>query len=713
MAIVLDAFASYVGDLLKQVAQDELTLLFSVSGEIANLDDKLRSLRDYLADADKSVQGWVRELKYAMYDATDILDLCHLKAMRRSEQLDVGGCLNPLLFCLRNPVFAHDINARLDAISKSAVAFSFLKLEAYQDMAARRSSSSATSDRKTDPVLDRSGVVGEKIEEDTRALVKRLTNIKPAMNIMVFNHKAIQDRFGGERRGAAEDGHQVRLRPVTLATAAATSHFSCRRWWKPSGARASCWCSTDDVWDDERAWHGLLKAPFSHGAAVESSEMEELEIDDTLKDIGMQIIQRCDGLPLAVKVMGGLLRRREKRAADWEQVLQDFIRSVPPDELNDAIYLSYQDLNPCLRQCFLHYSLLPKNVDLEDDTVVGMWYLEIESENLVKLPDSIGKLVQLRHLDLRGISINGIPRQFRGLTNLRKADGDRCSLQELGTLAQLQNLTLRNLENVPSASLATEARLVQDEKGVSEEEQGRIEVFDELTPLLCLENIYIEGYFGQHLPRWMMSRAAALGAYDRLTIVMMKDLACCTQLPNGLCQLPCLHFIQVNRAPAIKRVGPEFVTIQPSSSQHNHGHAFPRLKKLYLTDMVEWEEWEWDQQLKCKLVVVRCPKMKALEALPKLQRLQLEDEDMEDLPGYLLKDPPTAYISLDGQFQRMMMNTRKQIGLLPQLMATVGIAYSLHLRSHCQETLVNVQAIRCCGHLFVNPVESSTIVYHS
>uniref|UniRef100_A0A0E0BME6 NB-ARC domain-containing protein n=1 Tax=Oryza glumipatula TaxID=40148 RepID=A0A0E0BME6_9ORYZ len=53
MAIVLDAFASYVGDLLKQVTEDEINLLLGVSGEIASLDDKLRSLKNYLADAER------------------------------------------------------------------------------------------------------------------------------------------------------------------------------------------------------------------------------------------------------------------------------------------------------------------------------------------------------------------------------------------------------------------------------------------------------------------------------------------------------------------------------------------------------------------------------------------------------------------------------------------------------------------------------------
>ncbi|KAF0896923.1 hypothetical protein E2562_030772 [Oryza meyeriana var. granulata] len=716
MAIVLDAFASYVGDLLKQVTQDELTVLLCVSGEIASLEDRLRSLNDYLADAerrritDQSVQGWVRKLKDAMYDATDILDLCHLKAIQRGHRGGASssapaGCLDRLLFCLRNPLFTHDIgtriralNGRLDAICKSASDFSFLKLEAYEDMtvATRR----PAADRKTDPVLERSAVVGEKIEEDTRALVKRLTNGKhkdqnkaTTASIMVvavvgtggigkttlakkvFNDETIQEAFDKKIwLSVTQEVNEVELLRTAIAAASNSMLIGDAR--DKSLLMVALvdairdkkfFLVLDDVWSD-RAWTGLLKAPFSHGAAgsrvllttrhdavargmqaaqpfhhvdklcpedawsllkkqVASSEMEEHEIDETLKDIGMEIVDKCGGLPLAVKVMGGLLCKKEKRRADWKKVVHDSI-----------------------------------------------------------------------------------------------------CLQELGPLSQLRVLGLSKLENVPDVSFATEARLgekshlrlgenglVEDQEGVSKEEQRRIEeVFDELTPPLSLEHIEIRGYFGERLPRWMMSRRA--GTYERLMIVMMADLACCTQLPDGLCQLPCLHFFQVDRAPAIKRVGPEFLTVHPSSSQRRHAHAFPRLKTMQLR-MEEWEEWEWEQlnnvqampaleelaldncklrrlppglssqataltsmilqnikQLNSvegfaslvnlalfdnpdlervaslprlqKLIIVRCPKMMALEEVPELQKLKLHDMDMEELPGYLLKDVSPKHLLL-------------------------------------------------------------------
>ena len=110
-----------------------------------------------------------------------------------------------------------------------------------------------------------------------------------------------------------------------------------------------------------------------------------------------------------------------------------------------------------------------------------------------------------------------------------------------------------------------------------------------------LEQIKIKRYFGSQLPGWMRDTSTTL--LMSLKILMLHDLACCTQLHDGLCHLPCLEFLEVYRAVAIKRVGPEFV--QPYSHHHHPSSwvvvAFSRLNRLILNEMVEWEEWEWEK----------------------------------------------------------------------------------------------------------------------
>jgi hypothetical protein len=541
---------------------------------------------------------------------------------------------------------------------------------------------------------------------------------------------------------------------------------------------------------------------------VLTNEKSELEID-MLKDIGLQIIQKCDGLPLAIKVMGGLLCQKEKERCDWEKVQSDYIWSVSrmPEELNYAIYLSYEDLSPCLKQCFLHFSLKPKKIIAGVNQIVGMWisegfvhgnsdrleelgreyykelilrnliepdnnkpgqyvshmhevvrsfalfvarnealvshngetdtrkltsqkflrlsietkgvesdgfecrilreqkslrtlilkgnlkiqsgdslitfsslrvlhiqstncatlvesvyqlihlrYLAVEKcndinslpenidkmqflqylsffdcRNLLELPNGIVKLRELRYLGLEGIGAISVPRGLCALKDLRviygfpaHTSGDWCSLEELGPLSLLRDIVLEGLENVSTSLSATKAMLgakvhlsflglyctsiLDDDglvkEGVREKDLDIIEeVFDELYPPPCIEDVRIRGYFGCQLPRWIMSRATT--PLNSLKILMMEDLAFCTELPDGLSQLPCLKFLKVNRAPAIKRVGPEFV--QPHSHHHHLSSqmltAFPRLHEMILDKMVEWQEWLWEEEVRAMPVL--------------------------------------------------------------------------------------------------------------
>jgi hypothetical protein len=44
---------------------------------------------------------------------------------------------------------------------------------------------------------------------------------------------------------------------------------------------------------------------------------------DHLKHIGREIVRNCDGLPLAIKAIGGLLRTKGATEHEWRGVLHD------------------------------------------------------------------------------------------------------------------------------------------------------------------------------------------------------------------------------------------------------------------------------------------------------------------------------------------------------------------------------------------------------
>ncbi|KAK1601265.1 hypothetical protein QYE76_026982 [Lolium multiflorum] len=152
-----------------------------------------------------------------------------------------------------------------------------------------------------------------------------------------------------------------------------------------------------------------------------------------------------------------------------------------------------------------------------------------------------------------------------------------------------------------------------------------------------------------------------------LRILMIEDLACCTLLPDGLCQLPYLEFIQIHRAPSIKRVGPEFL-------QSNHHQslppshvvvAFPKVHQMYLMWMVEWDEWEW---------------VEAVQAFPVLRELAIVHCKLASLPAGLssqaraLNKLQIHYVQGLTYVASFASLVRLEVGALPDLERITNLA---------------------------------------
>jgi len=99
---------------------------------------------------------------------------------------------------------------------------------------------------------------------------------------------------------------------------------------------------------------------------------------DRLKHIGIEIIRNCNGLPLAIKAIGGLLRTKRATEHEWKVVLHDpaWKTDITHNDLNSALRLSYEDLSPAVKQCFLYFSLIPKGFRMATGDVIGMWNAE-------------------------------------------------------------------------------------------------------------------------------------------------------------------------------------------------------------------------------------------------------------------------------------------------------------------------------------------------
>ncbi|XXG59209.1 hypothetical protein AAC387_Pa04g1330 [Persea americana] len=282
----------------------------------------------------------------------------------------------------------------------------------------------------------------------------------------------------------------------------------------------------DDVWtEDFDDWH-KLRAPLMFGArgsrilvttrskrvssnmgTVPTHSLQGLSDDDCwslferrafvegnsdahpdLVKIGKEIVNKCNGLPLAVKTLGGLLHSLVD-VVQWEAILKNEIWDLP-EERNDilpALRLSYHHLPAHLRRCFAYCGCIinkgslgvegnklilqwmaqgfiqPKGSTSEQMEDIGREYLAdlvsrlpksttrlynlqtlilTQCQKLVEVPESIGDLLQLRYLKLSGQDIVRLPKSTTRLYNLQSLMLDECwKLVELpNDLSNLVNL---------------------------------------------------------------------------------------------------------------------------------------------------------------------------------------------------------------------------------------------------------------------------------
>ncbi|XP_062114727.1 putative disease resistance RPP13-like protein 1, partial [Humulus lupulus] len=174
----------------------------------------------------------------------------------------------------------------------------------------------------------------------------------------------------------------------------------------------------DDAWEDDYVqWKEVMK-PFKDGAkgskivvttrnktvadsigTVDPHYLKELSKDECwelfakhasrgnldmfienpkLESIGREVVKKCNGLPLAAKVLGGLLRSMLD-AERWEQIAKSNIWELTDKRskvLPAALEVSYHYLPAHLKKCFAYCSIFPKGYEFQRQELVLIWMAE-------------------------------------------------------------------------------------------------------------------------------------------------------------------------------------------------------------------------------------------------------------------------------------------------------------------------------------------------
>ncbi|XXG41200.1 hypothetical protein AAC387_Pa01g1715 [Persea americana] len=208
---------------------------------------------------------------------------------------------------------------------------------------------------------------------------------------------------------------------------------------------------------DDDCWSIFKRLAFVEG---------DSDVHPDLVMIGKKIVNKCKGLPLAVKTLGGLLRSKVN-VVDWKSILQSEIWDLP-EEGNDilpALRLSYHHLPAHLKRCFVFCSVFRKGYPMHSEKLVWSWMAlgfiqsggskdmedigkDYVADLVSRLPKSITRLYNLQTLMLEDcINLVEVPSDFSNLVNLRRIILKGCSASiPFGGLKSLRELEQRCFE---------------------------------------------------------------------------------------------------------------------------------------------------------------------------------------------------------------------------------------------------------------------------
>ncbi|RHN66349.1 putative P-loop containing nucleoside triphosphate hydrolase, leucine-rich repeat domain, L [Medicago truncatula] len=264
-----------------------------------------------------------------------------------------------------------------------------------------------------------------------------------------------------------------------------------------------------------------------------------------------------------------------------------------PDSIGNLVQLRYLDIS------FTNIESLP-------DTICNLYNLQtLNLSNywsLTELPIHIGNLVNLRHLDISGTNINELPVEIGGLENLQTLTcflvGKHhvgLSIKELSKFSNLQGkLTIKNVDNVVDAKEAHDASLKSKEKieeleliwGKQSEESHKVKVvLDMLQPAINLKSLNICLYGGTSFPSWLGN-----SSFSNMVSLRITNCEYCVTLPP-IGQLPSLKDLEICGMEMLETIGLEFYYVQIEEGSNSSFQPFPSLEYIKFDNIPNWNKW--------------------------------------------------------------------------------------------------------------------------
>ncbi|KAF8402083.1 hypothetical protein HHK36_013035 [Tetracentron sinense] len=190
-----------------------------------------------------------------------------------------------------------------------------------------------------------------------------------------------------------------------------------------------------------------------------------------LEELSHNMLRRCEGLPLAIVAIGGVLSTKDKTVIEWEMVHRslgsDFESNDKLKRVLKILSLSYNDLPYYLKPCFLYLSIFPEDYLIKCRRLTKLWMAEgfVKEKQRMTLEEVaesyLHELIHRSLIQVAGTDAAGRLKRCRVHDFVRDIIRSNSRNENFGAIADEQNMKLHekvrrlsiynSVENVPQS----------------------------------------------------------------------------------------------------------------------------------------------------------------------------------------------------------------------------------------------------------------------
>ncbi|GJN05120.1 hypothetical protein PR202_ga22725 [Eleusine coracana subsp. coracana] len=398
MATILDSLIGSCVNKLQNIVTEEAILILRVKDDLKELQRTMRQIQCFVNDAEQrrteesSVNNWLGDLKDAMYEADDIIDLARLEGSKLlsdhpTSSRNMVACIGfPFLSCIPNIGRRHEIgimirnfNTELEKISKHGERF--LKIQSMQPKEEVSVVRKMTKLELVEPNL-----VGKETSRACTRLVELILAHtknkaykigivgtggigKTTLAQKIYNDNRIKGHFSKQAWLCVSQEYssvsllKELLRNIGIDYKQDETDRELTKKLAKAVKNKSIFLVLDDIWQHE-VWTDLLRTPLDAAevalilvttridtvarvVGVEDVHRVELMSSDVgwellwksmniseetevenLHGIGLDIVRMCGGLPLAIKVIASVLATKGRTENEWNRIINKSVWSM-------------------------------------------------------------------------------------------------------------------------------------------------------------------------------------------------------------------------------------------------------------------------------------------------------------------------------------------------------------------------------------------------